>query len=234
MEHAIVAWRAEQSARVPITSDDAGELETRLRGIIGELTGKKLTTEEAFLVATRRTGSAGMAPAVTVYQDIDAEARRRVFWMVAGQVLLVLWMFGWVWLQSEIFPFVPAVDWTPGRRLIQWILLFSPAVSFIWLVHRMSQGKFAPWLARQLNRLPSRGARLAVVTVAALILVAGQNFAQLSANNMPPGESGLWANARAWAGAVLPNALQVLALMFLLACFMPDRAPRSNSISADA
>ncbi|MBL9140099.1 MAG: hypothetical protein JNK85_29780, partial [Verrucomicrobiales bacterium] len=84
LTRALLGWRSRMSAAGPCRAEDVDEMETHLRDSTAALEARGLTTEEAFLVATRRLGrEADLALEIAKVHPAEV-FRTRAIWMLVG------------------------------------------------------------------------------------------------------------------------------------------------------
>ena len=90
-------WRGRLADQAGVGPADLEELEDHLRESMGDLRGKGLSEEEAFLVASRRLGEPEDLGSEFAIADPDNRRRFRLRWMVVGILAAVL-----LWLASGL------------------------------------------------------------------------------------------------------------------------------------
>jgi TctA family transporter len=103
----ISMWRSNLAQSETLAGSDIEELESHLREEIEQLTGLKLSDEEAFLIAAHRLGSTDSLAAEYEKINSSLKFRRRFSLMIAGILAYLLATYfatsasrGWVWLAA--------------------------------------------------------------------------------------------------------------------------------------
>lgn len=86
----IKQWTEDLSTKESFRSEDLAELDQHLRSSIAELRTSGLSDEEAFLVASSRLGHPAVLEKEFGKVNGDLVWRRRIFWMFAGYVGLLV------------------------------------------------------------------------------------------------------------------------------------------------
>jgi hypothetical protein len=90
LDRSLARWREELSANDVFRSQDIAELETHLTESISSWISKGLTAEESFFVAQKRMGTSASLAAEYNKTNGNNAWQKRLFWMIAGAVLLGL------------------------------------------------------------------------------------------------------------------------------------------------
>src|SRR5688572_6049888 len=83
----IIQWRENLRSNAAIRSEDADELESHLHDTMAALSGKGLSDEEAFLVATHRIGQPTALAEEFDYARPATAWRERTAWIILGALL---------------------------------------------------------------------------------------------------------------------------------------------------
>lgn len=167
LETAIENWR---NGLADISADDRRELETHLRETIAEWRQKGLSLEEAFLIATRRTGQPQQLGEEFQKADPIKIWRERLFWMwlalflsyTVGRTLYSIAAIFW----APRFEFHSSSRWLETMELLAICLLtFAPAI----LIILLAKGKFVSTLSKMLW-LAENHLRLAVAALGCVVL----------------------------------------------------------------
>lgn len=140
LEAAILHWRTQLASQLPHGEGAVMELESHLRDAIGELSQKGLTLEESFLIASRRLGSTAALGCEFRKANPAAVWRQRVFWMVAGCLVIRLWgLFSSqvVWVLAARANFEPGV--IPWLYTVVFVVLSLIPFAVFWHLARTSR-----------------------------------------------------------------------------------------------
>ncbi|MCL4181262.1 MAG: hypothetical protein KJ072_26410 [Verrucomicrobia bacterium] len=159
LNEAIRLWRAGLADAGTMRPADLDELEIHLRDSIGQLTRTGLASEEAFLVARRRLGTAGGLTAEFAKVNGHEIWLTRVLWMVGG-VMVALLMEKLSSTAANLALFANASIQLEGQPLVwfvlgaQWFPAFAMA-ALCWMGIRSLPGRLLsragsaprhPWL----------------------------------------------------------------------------------------
>ena len=181
LESAIATWRASAALQESITPAAADELEGHLRDQVADLAAAGLTDEEAFGVALRRLGQpTDLAPEFAAATP-GTQWRRRIFWGILGylEISVMLALAAtlgktttWLAALSGLTGNLPAI--ALGAHILFFVAIASGAG---WIWYHVSKDGF-PDLGELYTRYP---ARIAVLTVVALVLIKVGGYAATTA-----------------------------------------------------
>lgn len=139
----IKQWKVSLSGKEFIQLDDLVELEQHLRHSIKTLRNSGLNDEEAFLVASSRLGSA--ATLETEFSKVNGSFawRRRVFWMLAGYVSLLVFgkFIGGVGLIAATLALYAGADGTLMASTSLLVSMLGWACLFLWIFSVAKHGE---------------------------------------------------------------------------------------------
>jgi len=148
-------WRLALGGREGITTDQALELETHLRELIGTWQAKGLTEEEAFWVATRRVGNLDALAAQFIQADPTMVWRGRVFWMVIGLLVIPLLQLATSLIGGGLIYLCAKYDLTVPVNLIALLASLLFVGGIVALFHGLVAGRW-PRLSGALDAFCSR------------------------------------------------------------------------------
>ena len=162
LEQAIENWRAQLSS---LPAEDRRELETHLRETIAEWRQKGLSLEEAYLIASRRTGRPQQLTEEFAKANPVRVWRERLFWMwlalfLSYTVGRALYSVGEI-LWAPRFVFHSSSRWLQFAELM---LVCAYALAPAILIILLAKGKFISTLSK-LHWLIENRRRLAVATL---------------------------------------------------------------------
>ncbi|HEY3761305.1 MAG TPA: hypothetical protein VGN23_06115 [Verrucomicrobiae bacterium] len=169
---ALESWRTELAAQPNLTQDARRELETHLRDTIIGLRQCGLNDEEAFWLASRRTGQPEKLGEEFVKTDSSNIWRERVFWL--GMALLMIGYWNSLTLFIRVtFPFLAGSE--INSMVFYYTIFYGPIV---WVTYCLVAGRAKRFKILGDVFLHSRGIFIAL-TVSAAVLVLGFNSLQL-------------------------------------------------------
>ena len=124
LETAIGQWRSQAAAESAIAAHAIAELEEHLHTGVDQLVATGLSSEEAFLIVTRRLGRTDSLAAEFHRADPGAVWKRRVFWILLGWVAAGDWMS----IQTGLFSWIVTARHPDGSPLLP---SSFPAICFL-------------------------------------------------------------------------------------------------------
>jgi hypothetical protein len=224
LETAIEKWRAELSQSPAFKQENLNELESHLRDSVARLQGAGLSSEESFLIATRRIGQGGALEKEFGKMNRKAVWLQRVLWMLIGVQLwhLASGIAGFgrnaltISLHKAAAQFgLPEMSLSMIVGVVIWFAAFAGTIWLCWYFIFRKGDSIAGWIRTRVNST----AKLVLCFIAlcvAWLVSAGMNIGmfKLLVSTMP-----VQAFAKYQLGGSVAQLLQaplLLALTFYL------------------
>ncbi len=215
----IIKWRNNLAQSETLAGSDIEELESHLREEIEQLTGLKLSDEEAFLIATHRIGTTDSLSAEYEKINSSMKFRRRLSLMIAG-ILAYLLATYFATSASKGFIWIAAAGGIRGYTLgfvgfISQILTLVATFFFGYFICKLILHR--PGFRKQINQLTTRLILLTLLLVFLIIITVSRIFFPVMAVRiMSAQEYGQVARALAYTKLLWSVLLPALLVMLLI------------------